>query len=141
MSQIIECPHADRCPGCAGIGRPLAEQLAAKRDRVQRAFASFVSTAPATIETPRAADSITDYRTRAKLAVGSGARVGLFERGGHDVLDLPGCRVLAPAVAETVAAVRRLLVSPPPEAGAVLRADGDGAGRLRAIDVREVVDA
>jgi 23S rRNA (uracil1939-C5)-methyltransferase len=141
MSQLVACPHADRCPGCAGIGRPLAEQLAAKRDRVQRAFAPFVSTAPATIETPRAADSITDYRTRAKLAVGSGARVGLFERGGHEVLDLPGCRVLAPAVAETVAAVRRLLVSPPPEVGAVLRADGDGAGRLRAIDVREVVDA
>ena len=141
MSQVVECPHADRCPGCTGIGRPLAEQLAAKLDRVERAFAPFAAPVPFAIDPVRAADTLTDYRTRAKLAVGSGARVGLFERGGHDVLDLPGCRVLAPVVAETVAAVRRLLVSPPPAAGAALRADGDGAGRLRAIDVREVVDA
>lgn len=138
-SDLVACPHADRCPGCTGIGRPLAEQLAAKLDRVQRAFAPFSAMTPIGIDGVRAADTLTDYRTRAKLVVARGARVGLFERGGHDVLDLPGCRVLAPAVAETVAAVRRLLLSPPPEAGPWLRADSDAAGRLRAIDVREVL--
>ncbi|RIK93815.1 MAG: hypothetical protein DCC71_23835, partial [Proteobacteria bacterium] len=101
----VECPHAPACPGCSGIGRPIAAQLADKGERVRRAFADFGALAAVATWPVRGAAPITDYRTRAKLAVGRGARVGLFARGGHDVLDIPACRVLAPAVAETVAAV------------------------------------
>jgi 23S rRNA (uracil1939-C5)-methyltransferase len=72
--------------------------------------------------------------------VAPGPHLGLFARGGgHEVLDLPRCRVLAPALAEAAAVLRRLLAEP--GAGAALRAEGEGAGRLRAVDLREVRDA
>src|SRR5690606_20049240 len=137
----ISCPHAARCPGCPLIGEPPEAQLAAKAARLAAALAvhpTLGDVAPAPV---RPAPTATDYRTRAKLVVAPGARVGLYARGGHEVLDLPGCRVLAPVVAAGAAALRALLAAPPAAAGPLLRADGDGPGRLRAVDLREVVDA
>lgn len=136
----VDCIHAALCPGCALIDLPLAAQLAAKRDRVLRAFAAFPVLAALQPEPVRAADPVAGYRTRAKLAVAPGPRVGLFARGTHDVLDLPGCRVLAPALATAVAVLRHLLTAPPPGSESVLRAEGDGTGDLRALDLREVRD-
>ncbi len=136
----VHCIHATLCPGCALIDRPLAAQLAAKAERVARAFASFAALASVRPEPVRAADPVIDYRTRAKLAVAPGPRIGLFARATHEVIDLPACRVLTPAIADAAAALRRLLASPPPGSEPVLRADGEGSGRLRAIDLREVRD-
>jgi 23S rRNA (uracil1939-C5)-methyltransferase len=138
--EIVHCAHAALCPGCALIDRPLAAQLAAKAERVASAFAPFAALAALRPEPVRAADPVVDYRRRAKLAVAPGPRIGLFARGTHQVLDLPGCRVLEPAIAASVAALRRLLAAPPPGAEPVLRAEGDGSGRLRAVDLREVRD-
>lgn len=138
--ETISCRHASRCPGCGLIDLPPAAQLAAKHERVVRAFAAFPALAALQPEPVRAADPVADYRTRAKLAVAPGTRIGLFARHTHDVLDLPGCRVLAPALAGAVAALRRLLAAPPSGAEPVLRAEGDGSGRLRAVDLREVRD-
>ncbi len=140
ITETLECIHATRCPGCALIDRPLAAQLAAKGERVARALAAYPSLAALRAEPVRAADSVVEYRTRAKLAVAPGARIGLFARGTHDVLDLPGCRVLAPPIAASVAALRCLLAAPPPGSEPVLRAEGEGSGRLRAVDLREVHD-
>jgi len=140
VPELIECIHAVRCPGCALIDRPLAAQLAAKGERVARALAAYPSLGALRAEPVRAADTVVEYRTRAKLAVGPGPRIGLFARGSHDVLDLRGCRVLAPAIAAGVATLRRLLAAPPPGSEPVLRADGEGSGRLRAVDLREVCD-
>jgi 23S rRNA (uracil1939-C5)-methyltransferase len=137
---VIDCIHAARCPGCALIALPLAAQLAAKAERVARALAAYPALGALRPEPVRAADTVVDYRTRAKLAVAPGPRIGLFARGSHEVLDLPGCRVLAPAIAASVAALRRLLAAPPPGSEPVLRAAGDGSGRLRAVDLREVRD-
>lgn len=88
----------------------------------------------------QAADSSVAYRTRAKLAVAPGARIGLYARGGHEVLDLPSCRVQAPVIEAALGALRRLVASPPPAAAPILTPEGDGAGRLRAVDLREVAD-
>ena len=139
-SAIVHCEHATRCPGCALIDRPLAAQLVAKAERVARALAPFASLAALRPEAVRAADPVVEYRTRAKLAIAPGPRIGLFARGTHEVLDLPGCRVLAPCIAASVAALRRLLAAPPPGAEPVLRAEGEGSGQLRAVDLREVQD-
>jgi len=138
-STAIACPHAPVCPGCTGIGLPLAALLDEKSARVADAFAAFPSLQPLAIAPVRAADAVVDYRTRAKLAVAPGGRIGLYARGGHDVLDLPQCRVLAPAIAEALGALRALVAKPPAEAEPVLRPDGEGRGRLRALDLREVV--
>jgi len=135
----VVCPHAERCPGCAWIGLPLAEQLAAKQARLERALAPFPAL-EASVLPVQAAAAHTGYRTRAKLAVAPGPRLGLFARGGHEALDLPGCRVLTPSLAAAANALRDLLQAPPADAEPVLRPDGDGPGRLRAVDLRETWD-
>ncbi len=138
----IECPHASRCPGCPLIELSLSAQLEAKAGRVARALAVFPLLRDLRPEPVSPADAVVAYRTRAKLVVAPGPRVGLYARGAeHEVLDLPGCRVLAPALAEAAAVLRGLLAEPPPEADPVLRAEGEGGGRLRAVDLREVRDA
>lgn len=136
----IACPHADRCPGCPLIGEPPARQLAAKAERVARALAPYPVLAGVVPAPVRAAPTVTGYRTRAKLVVAPGPRVGLYARGGHEALDLPGCLVLAPVVAAGAAGLRTLLADRPAAAGPLLRAEGDGNGRLRAVDLREVRD-
>lgn len=136
----VSCPHAARCPGCPLIAEPLARQLAAKARRVAHALAPYAVLAAVAPEPVRPAPTRTEYRTRAKLAVAPGPRLGLYARGGHEVLDLPGCRVLAPVVAAGAARVRALLADPSAGASPLLRADGDGPGRLRAVDLREVRD-
>jgi len=136
----IECPHAPPCPGCPLIELPLAAQLGAKAERLARALEPFPSLRDLRREPVRAAATRVGYRTRAKLAVAPGPRLGLYAGGAsHEVLDLPGCRVLSPALAAAAAALRRLLAEP--EAGSALRAEGEGGGRLRAVDLREVQDA
>ena len=134
---LVDCPHAERCPGCALIGLRGSEQLATKQAGLARALEAY-ETLRARPLPVRAAASRTGYRTRAKLVVAPGPRLGLHVRGGHEVLDLPGCRVLAPLLVDAAQALRGLLASPPENAEAVLRPDGDGAGRLRAVDLREV---
>jgi 23S rRNA (uracil1939-C5)-methyltransferase len=133
----VHCPFAERCPGCAWIALPPAEQLAAKHALLERALAPYAAL-EARVLPVQAAEPLTGYRTRAKLAVAPGPRLGLFARGTHDVLDLPGCPVLAPGLASAADALRRLLRAPPEGAEAVLRPDGEGPGRLRAVDLREV---
>jgi len=136
----IDCPHAARCPGCPLIGEPLAGQLEAKAQRLRAALAPFPALREPQPAAVRAAETAVGYRTRAKLVVGAGPRLGLFARGAeHEVVDLPGCRVLAPALAGAAAALRRLLAAPPPECGAVLRPEA-GGGALRAVDLRELRD-
>jgi 23S rRNA (uracil1939-C5)-methyltransferase len=135
-AEPVFCPFAARCPGCAWIALPPAEQLRAKEALLASALAPYaldVQPLPAQPAEPRAG-----YRTRAKLAVAPGPRLGLFARGTHEVLDLPGCPVLAPGLGAAAAVLRALMHAPPPGAEAALRPDGEGAGRLRAVDLREV---
>jgi 23S rRNA (uracil1939-C5)-methyltransferase len=136
----VACPHAEACPGCPTIDLSAAARLDAKAGRLARALAVFPWLGDPAPEPVRPAPTLTEYRTRAKLVVGPGPRVGLYARGGHEILDLPGCRVLAPVVAAGAAALRRLLADPPPDAEPTLRPEGDGPGRLRAVDLREVHD-
>ncbi|MEO7110650.1 MAG: methyltransferase, partial [Polyangiaceae bacterium] len=71
------------------------------------------------------ADPIVGYRTRAKLIVSAG-KIGLFAKGGgHQVVDIPECRVLTPLLARVADTMRRFVSHP-------------DATALRAIDLREV---
>lgn len=157
---MIDCPHAARCPGCALIGLPLAEQLVVKAQRLTTAFAAYAAddgtdatdtTSDALDPTSiRVADPDFGYRTRAKLAVAAGGRLGLFAAETHEVIDLPDCQVLAPVLARAANAIRAILAAPPSAAAKLFRGvpddlvpagDAPGpAGRLRAIDLREVRD-
>ncbi len=137
MESPISCEHADRCGGCPAIHLTYDEQLALKRGRVVQALARYPSLELVYADPVLAADSVTEYRTRAKLIVGPRGAIGLFAKGGgHDVVDVPSCRVLSPLVARVVEVVRARAAHDAREGGA-LAPDGS-AGGLRAIDVREV---
>jgi 23S rRNA (uracil1939-C5)-methyltransferase len=140
--QNVHCDHADRCAGCPTIDLTYSDQLAFKRERVAQAMSRYPSLEP--IRTPPVAPAqpIVGYRTRAKLVVAPGGALGLYAKGGgHHVVDIPRCRVLAPALARVAAALRRLAVES--TEGPLAPHDPSNPanlGWLRAVDLREVCD-
>ena len=135
----IACEHADRCGGCPLIDRTYGEQLAEKGARVAQSLTRFPSLELVRTEDVAPADPIVGYRTRAKLIAASGGRLGLFAKGGgHEVVDIPHCRVLAEPVARVVAALRERIARDEREGGTLSPCDA-GKGCLRAVDVRETL--
>ena len=108
-SEILDCPHGARCGGCAFLGVPYSEQLTRKQTFVERGIARYPALANLKLEPVSGASPTASYRTRAKLVFGSDGALGLFERDSHSVVDIPECRVLAPALARVIAAARRVL--------------------------------
>ena len=139
---IVACEHADRCGGCPLISVPYPEQLAIKHARLGNATGRYLSLQHTPTTDVAAANPITAYRTRAKLMVAEGARIGLFAKGGaHQVVDIPRCRVLAPPIARVAATLRRCVADAEVERGTLAPWGTSTAGSLRAVDLREVVDA
>jgi 23S rRNA (uracil1939-C5)-methyltransferase len=137
----VICEHAERCGGCPIIGLPYAEQLAMKRGRVVQAVARYPALELVYTEPVAPALPVVGYRTRAKLIVAPGGRVGLFAKGGgHQVVDIPRCRVLSPALSRVVTALRDRIVAAEADGGALAPFDGGERGALRAVDLREVRD-
>lgn len=139
--QRVVCVHADQCGGCPIIGLPYGEQLALKRGRVVQAAARYAGLELVYTEPVGPAEPVTAYRTRAKLIVAPGGRLGLFAKGGgHLVVDIPECRVLSPTLARVAGALRRRIRDDERTGGALAPFDGSGRGALRAVDLREVRD-
>jgi 23S rRNA (uracil1939-C5)-methyltransferase len=137
---LINCVHATECAGCPLIHLDYAQQLAAKRARVVTATSHYPALELLYTRPVTPAEPMVGYRGRAKLIVSPEGRLGLYARtGNHEVVDIPSCRVLAPALADVAAALRDLLTLPPPEARALLLPYNPfGGGVLRAVDLREV---
>jgi 23S rRNA (uracil1939-C5)-methyltransferase len=145
MAERVECDHAERCGGCPLIALSYEEQLTRKRARVEEAMARYPSLASAAPEPVAGAAPIVGYRTRAKLIVATDGAIGLFAKGGgHQVVDIPRCRVLASVLATVAAGLRdrvRAAERGAKGASAVLAPfDPAGVGALRAVDLREVHD-
>ncbi len=149
---LIHCGHAEQCGGCPLIGLAYGEQLTRKSERVARAVARYESLRQAHTEPVVPAQPITGYRTRAKLVVGAGspgrpgrsASLGLFAKGGgHRVVDIPGCQVLAPALVRVAERLRERIRAAQTESSplAPFVPQGSGSGCLRAVDLREVAVA
>ncbi|MBI4701065.1 MAG: RsmD family RNA methyltransferase [Deltaproteobacteria bacterium] len=136
-----DCPHAARCGGCPSPPCEYPAELARKEALVRRALARHAILAGTPVLPVVPAEPSSGYRVRAKLVAAPGARLGLFARGGsHEVVDIPGCPLLAPSIASVASALRELLAAAPAAAGPVLRAaGGPRAGALRAVDLREVL--
>src|SRR5436853_1290171 len=116
--QRIVCEHADRCGGCPIIALSYGEQLALKRGRVVQSIARYPSLELVYTEAVSPAEPITSYRTRAKLIVAPGGRVGLFAKGGgHQVVDIPICRVLSPPLAKVADIIRARVAADEPAGG------------------------
>ncbi|MCK6588406.1 MAG: methyltransferase [Polyangiaceae bacterium] len=137
---VVECKHAAECAGCPLIELDYNQQLATKQGRVSGALQHYPALEKITTLPVAPAEPITGYRGRAKLVVSPGGAIGLYDRSGHhDVVDIPGCRVLAPSLAEVASVLRSLIAAPPTAARPLLLPyDPLGGGVLRAIDLREV---
>jgi 23S rRNA (uracil1939-C5)-methyltransferase len=137
---LIECQHAVECAGCPLIASDYAQQLETKRGRVVSAVSHYPSLELLYTPPVIPADPIVGYRGRAKLIVSPSGAIGLYGRTGHhEVVDIPGCRVLAPSLAAVTSRLRELIASPPPEVRPLLLPyDTARGGVLRAIDLREV---
>ncbi len=134
----VVCEHADRCGGCPVIGLSYVDQLIVKRGRVVQSVARYATLELVYTEPVVPADPVVEYRTRAKLIVAPSARLGLFGKGGgHQVVDIPKCRVLSPLLLRVAGAVRALITRDEAENGALRPFDGQN-GALRAVDLREV---
>lgn len=139
LGWVADCAHAPLCAGCPLIQLSYDEQLEAKERRLSSALARYPDLARVVAEPCLGAEPTVGYRTRAKLMVATGPRIGLYGREGrHIVVDIPDCVVLAPALRDVAGSIRSLLKSPPPEAGEALVPCDDEAGALVAIDLREV---
>lgn len=136
---IVHCEHAERCGGCPVIGLTYDEQLAHKRGRVVQSLARYPSLELIYTEPVAPASPAAGYRTRAKLIVGPQGEVGLFAKGGgHLVVDIPGCQVLSPVLVRLAAALRARIHGALSGGGPLAPKDGDRAGALRAVDLREL---
>ena len=140
LKTLIECKHASQCAGCPLIEHDYGQQLALKRAKVAAAAAYYPALESVQTRNVEGADVIVGYRTRAKLMVSPAGAIGLYNRSGHhEVVDIPGCRVLAPALSDVASSLRALIANPP--AGArplLLPYDPVAGGVLRAVDLREV---
>ncbi len=135
----VACEHAARCGGCPLIDLSYGEQLAEKHGKLARAVARYADLPALSVAPVRGAEPIVQYRTRAKLMVATGGRVGLFAKGGeHEVLDVPGCRVLSPALSTVAEALRARVKHDEATGGPLAPRTEDGRGALRAVDLREL---
>lgn len=141
--QRVACEHADRCGGCPVIALAYGEQLGMKRGRVVQSAARYPSLELVYTEPVQPAEPIVGYRTRAKLIVAPGGKLGLFAKGGgHQVVDIPGCKVVAPVIADVAALLRRRLREDEGTDGPLAPFDpARGTGVLRATDLREIRQA
>ncbi len=129
MSSVQQvCVHA-RCGGCPLLALTTAEQLVRKRGHLELAVARHGELAGLAVPQLTAAEPSFGYRTRAKLVVSAAGEIGLYARGGHEIVDIPQCLVLSPKLLAVVAALRVQLTHV--------------GGVVSGIDVREVrgVDA
>jgi 23S rRNA (uracil1939-C5)-methyltransferase len=109
--QAPPCPYFGRCGGCDFQQMNYAAQLAAKvgivRDSLQRIGKIDYENEIPIIASP---DDL-NYRVRAQWHVDSRRqKLGYFRRHSHDVIDVENCPILAPALKEKLADVRRNIV-------------------------------
>ena len=109
----LDCPHGERCGGCAFLGVPYAAQLERKQAFVKIGLAGYPELSALRVASVAGALPTRAYRARAKLVFGQDGSLGLYERDSHRVVDIPECRVLAPALARVAAATRSVLSNTP----------------------------
>ena len=127
MPRVEPCPHRPPCPGCPRYGEAgIAPAARAVLDAIARQSGLAP---PIVIEgTPLG------YRHRARLMVRGRAgspKLGIFQAGTHDVVDIPRCRVHHPLVNEVGAALREAIRA----TGTRPYAERSHTGALRAVQI------
>ena len=88
-----DCPHFGPCGGCQFRHMDYAEELNAKRQRVEDALRR-IGGLDVSVDTIHGAQTTCRYRNKVQFPVArgkGGVHVGLFRARSHDVIDVPDC--------------------------------------------------
>lgn len=139
---LVSCDHAVRCAGCPLIGLLYSDQLIWKGARLRQSLTRYPDLEGLPSDPVVPAEERVSYRTRAKLMAAPGGKLGLFAPGGgHQVVDIPSCRVVTPLLARVAAQLRaQMVAAEAPPGGALAPCESSPRGCLRAVDLRETRD-
>ncbi len=101
------CPVAERCGGCDWMTLSRPAELANKSRVLREALVRTGGFAELPLELPIvSAGEELRYRNRLRLHVDRAARIGLYARGSHELVEIPGCVVSNPAIDRALERVR-----------------------------------
>ncbi len=84
-----DCPHYGQCGGCQFRHMDYAEELEAKRQRVEDALRR-IGGVDLPVSVIHGAETTLRYRNKVQFPIGDGA-VGYYRRGTHQVVDIADC--------------------------------------------------
>jgi 23S rRNA (uracil1939-C5)-methyltransferase len=102
-----ECPVAATCGGCDWMHLSRRAELEQKAATLKEALVRVggVQTDPGPVTS---LEPTVGYRSRVRFHVGQHGKLGFFARGSHQLVEVPGCLVAAPAINEALVSIRRL---------------------------------
>lgn len=99
-----DCPYFEQCGGCAYRHMTYAEELWAKRQKVQDALTRIGGLNVQVEEILGAANPL-HYRNKAQYPVGADGAVGFYRQRSHQVIPVEHCQICAPAADAAAGAV------------------------------------
>ena len=102
-----DCPYYGRCGGCDFRHMDRAEELAAKRQRVQDALARIGGSA-VTVESIDGGEPL-HYRNKSQYPVAADGSVGFYKARSHQVIPVERCRIQKPQADAAAQALRTYL--------------------------------
>ena len=106
--QESDCPYYGRCGGCDFRHLDYAEELWAKRQRVQDAL-TRLGGSDVTVEEILGAAQPLRYRNKSQYPVSADGRVGFYRARSHQVVEVEHCLLQKPQADALAAALRQYL--------------------------------
>ena len=100
-----QCIHYTKCGGCQFRQMNYAEELEAKRIRVEDALRRLGG-AEIHVSAILGAEQVDRYRNKAQFPVAKGPRIGFYRPRSHDVIDVDDCLLQGEAAARLRGAVK-----------------------------------
>ena len=102
---VPRCLHYTKCGGCQFRHMNYAEELEAKRIRVEDALRRLGG-AEIHVSAILGAEQVDRYRNKAQFPVAKGPRIGFYRPRSHDVIDVDDCLLQGEAAARLRGAVK-----------------------------------
>ena len=103
-----DCPYYGRCGGCDFRHLDYAEELWAKRQRVQDAL-TRIGGLELTVEEILGAKNPEHYRNKSQYPVSADGQVGFYKARSHQVIPVDCCRIQKPQADAAAEALRRYI--------------------------------
>ena len=106
--QEPDCPYYGKCGGCDFRHMDYAEELSAKRRRVQDAL-SRIGGSAVTVEEILGAPDTEHYRNKSQYPIAPNGTVGFYRARSHDVVPVERCLIQRPEADAAAQAVRQYI--------------------------------